>query len=96
MTEYLVLMHAGADGDDAAWGAYLAGLRASGRFDGGSAIGSGVCVSKTGAAPPITAHLVGYLRIRAHDLDDAVRLLAGNPVYEAGGVVELRALPRDG
>ena len=51
MNDYLLFMH-----DDAApgalateWGPYLTKLRASGRFDGGSAIGGGECASKSGA-----------------------------------------------
>ena len=34
---------------------------------------------------PVSAHLGGYLRVRAESLDDARRFLAGNPVYESGG-----------
>jgi hypothetical protein len=37
----------------------------------------------------------GYLRVRAESLDDAVALLQGNPVYEAGSTIEVRELPRD-
>ena len=46
MNDYLLLMHedaadAGIANDGARWGAYLASLRASGGFDGGSSIGPG-------------------------------------------------------
>lgn len=98
MLDFLLLMHADAPApvDDAAWGPYLATLRASGRFDGGSAIGDGACFAKAGPTPtPIAAHLTGYLRVRAASLEEATAFLAGNPVYEAGGTVEIRALPRD-
>lgn len=99
MPEYLLLMHndvpgrAEEDGSKA-WGEYLRGLQNAGVFEGGSAIGTGICVRKHGEAAPIAAHLSGYLRIQAQDLDQARTYLTGNPVFEAGGTVELRELPR--
>ena len=42
----------------------------------------------------MTAHLTGYIRVRAESLDQAKSLLAGNPLFEAGGTVEIRELPR--
>ena len=49
MNEYLFLMHAGMPADAAhTWPAYLAALRPVGAFEGGSAIGDGLCVAKTG------------------------------------------------
>jgi hypothetical protein len=33
--------------------------------------------------------------VEATDFDDARTLIAGNPVYEAGGTIEIRELPRD-
>lgn len=92
MSDYLILMHGGSDDDEAAWGPYLSGLRAAGALVGGSAIGGGFCANKAGDAPGITA-LSGYIRVQATTLDAARALLAGNPVYEAGGVVEVRELP---
>jgi hypothetical protein len=95
MNDYIFLMH-----DDASnirsgdWEPYLAKLQQAGQFDGGSAIGDGACCNKLRAAPDITAHLSGYIRTHAESLDDAKRLLEGNPVYEAGGTVEIRELPR--
>lgn len=77
-----------------AWGPYIAGLNAAGAFEGGSAIGEGVCVRKSGVAGAITAHLRGYTRITAPSLEAARALLAGNAVFEAGGTVETRELPR--
>lgn len=98
MNEFLLLMHAGAPISPAdlahTWPAYLAALRAVGAFEGGSAIGDGVCVAKTGPEVEITRHLTGYIRVRAESLEAARGLLAGNPVYEAGGTVEIRELPR--
>jgi hypothetical protein len=94
MNDYLFLMHNDATGDGVAWAAYFERLRRSGRFDGGSAIGAGECVRKMGAAPAVTGHLAGYIRVRAESVAEAKTLLAGNPVFEAGGTVEIRALPR--
>jgi len=99
MPEYLVLMHndipeRGEEDSSNAWGEYLRGLQTAGVLEGGSAIGGGTCVRKHGEAPPIAAHLSGYLRIQAKDLDHARICLTGNPVFEAGGTVELRELPR--
>ena len=96
MNDYLFLMYNDTVEpiDVAAWGPYFAGLRAAGRFEGGSAIGSGVSVRKDKPALPITANLGGYIRVTADSLDHARALVAGNPVYEAGGTVEIRELPR--
>lgn len=97
MNDYMLLMHGGGDGggDDEAtrWASYIGELRRAGLFEGGSSIGGGTCASKGGAAPDITRHLVGYIRVRAESLEHARQLLGGNPVFEAGGVVEIRELP---
>ena len=99
MNDYILLMHDDVppdpDGRAAHWQAYLAKLRAANVFQGGSAIGDGTCVSKLASAPDITRHLTGYIRIQAESLSAARALVIGNPVYEAGGTVEIRELPRD-
>jgi hypothetical protein len=100
MNDYILLMHDDAAknteaGSDEAWGRYFAMLRASGRFSGGSSIGAGRCFAKAAPPKPITAHLTGYLRVQAESLEDAARFLDGNPVFESGGTVEIRELPRD-
>ncbi|MEZ5966332.1 MAG: hypothetical protein R3F56_21030 [Planctomycetota bacterium] len=43
----------------------------------------------------ITRHLTGYIRVRAASLEEARDLVQGNPVFEAGGTVEIRELPKD-
>ena len=94
--DYILFMHDDVGPtDDAAWAAYFTKLRASGGFDGGSSIGPGVCLRRDGVAKPTTSHLSGYIRVRAESMNDAKRFLDGNPVYEAGGTIELRELPRD-
>jgi hypothetical protein len=94
MPEYIFLMHDDADHDDAAWEPHLCRLQQGGCFQGGSAIGDGICARRIGVAPSVTAHLTGYIRIIADSLDHAKSMLTGNPLYEAGGTVEIRELPR--
>lgn len=102
MNEYIILMYQASDNAGSPstlaapedWARYLGHLRSTGQFDGGSAIGDGERVRKGLAGQPVDAALTGYLRVRAVSLQDAKALLVGNPVYEAGGVVEIRALLR--
>ncbi len=100
MNDYILFMHDDApskneDADGASWERYFAKLRSSGRFSGGSSIGNGACFVKAGMAKKPTSHLVGYIRVQATDMDDAKTFLEGNPVFEAGGTVEIRELPRE-
>lgn len=98
MIDYIFFMHNDArdekrnQGDE--WAAYLAQLQQAGAFQGGSAIGDGVCLSKTGNAPAITPQLSGFIRVQAESLNRARELVQGNPVFEAGGTVEIRELPK--
>ncbi len=97
MNDYMLLMHNDAphtEGTDQNWETYLTGLRKSGCFSGGSEIGEGVCISKAGSSTKITAHLGGYILVQAESLSEAKRFVSGNPVFEAGGTVEVRELPR--
>jgi hypothetical protein len=93
--EFILLMHADTVraelvGD---WKPYLGTLRRSGALRGGSAIGEGVCVRKDGPAAALSRQLTGFIRVEASDMEAAKLLLAGNPVYAAGGTVEIRHLP---
>ena len=94
MAEYIFLMHDDAEADEDAWQPYIGELQRRGVFEGGSAIGDGICVCKRDASASITAHLTGYIRVNAENLEQAKSLLAGNPLFEAGGTVEIRELPR--
>ena len=99
MPDYILLMHndspeLGSEGSNYDWGPYISSIQATGNFQGGSAIGDGICARKSGAAPPVTGHLSGFIRVQADSMEDARTLLAGNPVFEAGGTVEIRELPR--
>lgn len=100
MNEYILFMHADAPDTQAAddperWGQYLARLRSTGQFDGGSAIGTGERVRKNQPGQPVTGGPSGFIRVRAASLQAArEEFLAGNPVYEAGGTVDVHGLPR--
>jgi hypothetical protein len=95
MADFIFLMHEAEPADPAEWQAYIGELNTKGVLRGGSAIGRGMCLKKDGHAPPISSHIVGYVRIEVEDMAAAQALLAGNPVYEAGGVIEVRELPRE-
>jgi|SRR5580704_17025997 hypothetical protein len=97
MTEYIFLMHDDAtqDLDQNAWDPYFDKLKQGGFMQGGSAIGDGVCVRKSGAPGPLTEYLAGYVMVTANSLDQAKSLLTGNPGFEAGGTVEIRELLED-
>ena len=96
MPDYLMLMHndppKAASDDD--WAIYIEALAKTGKLRGGSAIGDGVARRKSGVASSITAHIGGFIRVEADSLADAEALLAGNPVFENGGTVEIRELPK--
>jgi hypothetical protein len=98
--DYILLMHSDATdavaaNDPVAWDNYFALLQQSGLFDGGSAIGKGLAFRKTGQPGAGSEHLSGFIRLRSASLELAQSFLSGNPVYEAGGTVEIRELPRD-
>jgi hypothetical protein len=100
MNGYILLMHSdsrdpAAANDPVAWDNYFTLLQKSGLFDGGSAIGKGLAFHKTGQPGAGSEHLSGYIRLRAASLAQAQSFLPGNPVYDAGGTVEIRELPRD-
>ena len=94
MNEYLLLMHAGAPpeaGDPThTWPAYFARLRAAHAFEGGSAIGGGVCVSKAGreaearhrweaGAQVVMSQLVGHGQADPKVVEVAERAKVGTP-----------------
>ncbi len=98
MKEFILLKYNGASDpaaadEDRRWNEYVSGLRVSGQFDGGSAIGSGLKLRKDCADQPSCTVLTGFIRIRAESVAAAREFLRGNPVYEAGGTVEIRELP---
>jgi hypothetical protein len=96
MNEFIMFMHDDAVASIAPdmWNSYFSFLRGKGAFDGGSAIGVGQTFRKLGVPHPASEHLTGYIRIAAESLEAAQELLSGNPVFECGGTVEIRELPR--
>ena len=96
MRDFILLMHDDATADTLpeAWPRYFADLRERGVFDGGSAIGAGATFRRQGDAAPVSMRIGGYIRVRAESLAAAADLLVGNPIYESGGTVEIRDLPR--
>jgi hypothetical protein len=95
MADFIYLIHEAEPAAPAVWAAYIAELNAKGVLRGGSGIGRGVSVCREGQAPPISSHIVGYMRIEVEDMAAAQALLANNPAYKAGGVIEVRELPRE-
>jgi hypothetical protein len=87
-------MHNDAARSGGDWESYLKSLRERGVFDGGSSIGTGAAFRKSGSAE-ISESLGGYIRVRAESLEAAKEFLKGNPVYEAGGTVEIHELPKN-
>lgn len=96
MLDFILLMHNDATSalSPDMWPPYLASLQARGIFDGGSAIGGGDTFRKEGVPGDASGNLGGYLRVRAANLTAARAYLTGNPVFESGGTVEIRELPR--
>lgn len=97
MKDYILLMHADTvrEVPDELWQAYFSMLREKGIFGGGSSIGDGEIMRKDGRPSQITERLSGYIRVQADDMAAAKALVSGNPVFECGGSVEIRELPRD-
>lgn len=101
MHDYILFMHDDAPDraaahDEHAWAGYVRALQASGQFDGGSSIGAGGCFRKGEPMSTISTGPNGYFRVRASSLEAAAaQFLDQNPVYAAGGTVEIRLLPRD-
>ena len=97
MRDFILFSHCdcAARPSAAMWTDYLAALRRRGAFDGGSAIGEGRTFRQRAEPAPVSAQLSGYIRIRAASLVEAEALLSGHPVWESGGTVEIRELPRD-
>ena len=96
LNDYIFLMYQAPEPTTADWSTYFARLRSTGQFAGGSSIGDGLTVSKSGTSEAISKQLVGYIRVTADSMQSARALLVGNPVYEAGGMVEIRELPKNG
>ena len=73
-----------ASGD---WDDYIEKLVSSGKFRGGSSLGNGVSVVKGKVDGGF--EVTGYMRFSAESIEEVKELIDGNPVYEAGGSIEL-------
>ena len=98
MRDFILIMHNDAepknDVADATWASYFENLKKQGAFVAGVEIGEGLCMVKMKPAPPPMSDWGRYIRIQARSMRDAAQLVEGNPVFEAGGTVEVRALTR--
>jgi hypothetical protein len=100
MNEYILLMHddvvdCAKSNDGENWGKYFAALSNTGHFDGGSSIGNGESLKKGQTPSATVSQIGGFIRVRAESLEAAKTFLRDNPVYEGGGTVEVRELPKD-
>jgi hypothetical protein len=101
MAKFVVLYKGGAmaetpEAQEAAmnrWMAWFGGLGAA-TTDVGNPFGSSTGVSKTGALAAATTGVTGYTILEAPTLEQASKLVAGCPIYDGGGSVEIyEAMP---
>ena len=98
MAKYVLAFHGGGMAETeeeqaqvmAAWGAWMEGLGEN-LVDPGNPAGDSRTISADGSvaqgggANPLT----GYTLIQADSLDEAVTLAKGNPIFDAGGSIEV-------
>ena len=96
MADFMLLTHGDTTRPESAeeWDAYFERLNRSGAFDGGSSMGA-VRSFRLVGEPATAARLTGFMRVRAADWSQAESFIEDNPVFKAGGTVELRELPHD-
>ncbi len=85
MPQYVMVMMGSASSGD--WDVYVDTLVNSGCFRGGSSLGNGVSVSKNEG--DAECQVTGFMRFSAASIDEVRKLVAGNPLFEAGGRIEL-------
>jgi len=85
MSDFVMLMMGSASAGD--WEQYIEKLIASGKFRGGSSLGNGVSLVKGDADGECI--VTGFMRFSADSIEDLRDLVSGNPLYEAGGRIEL-------
>lgn len=95
MIQYLLLIQGNATSPTTAaeWDRFFAAARASGFFQGGSAVGQREFIGDAISARS-TAHITGYMRFDSTDKQPLLDLLKLHPVVLHGGTVELCELPR--
>ncbi len=97
MKHFLLIMHTdiGRAISPVDWESYIRKLQQTGNFNGGSSVGQGQSFKKGVASETVSHWIGGYMVISAEDHAQARSLIDGNPVFAAGGTVELRDLPED-
>ncbi len=85
MSDFVVLMVGSQSHGD--WNTYIEKLIASGKFRGGSSLANGVSMSK--GKPDSESPITGFMRFSANNIEEIRQLLSGNPLYEAGGHIEV-------
>jgi len=85
MAEFMMLMKGSGEAED--WANYIDKLVMSGTFRGGSELSNGSNACKNDK--PSNCTVTGFMRFEADDKQQIMDLLPGNPVYEAGGEVEV-------
>jgi len=95
MAQYLLLIqnNAKSQSTPAEWDAFFAAARASGMFEGGSALGDRAMIGDAASAKS-TRHIGGYMRFDTDDKARLLELLQRHPVVVHGGSVELCEMPR--
>jgi hypothetical protein len=95
MTQYLLLIQNNprSPATPAEWDRFFAAAKASGMFQGGSALGKRIMMGDTKSAQS-TTHLGGFMRFDADDQAALLELLTQHPVVLHGGSVELCEMPR--
>jgi len=95
MAQYLLLIQNNAKSQSAPaeWDAFFAAAKASGMFEGGSALGEREVIGDAASAKS-TRHIGGYMRFDTGDKAKLLELLKRHPVVLHGGSVELCEMPR--
>ena len=93
--EYLVFMHGDATGPEPEnWEDYIGGLVAEGIFCGGSSLTGATCLRLSGDPRP-ASDMIGFIRLKCHDLDHAREIFSRTPAYLAGATIEICQLVED-
>jgi hypothetical protein len=95
MTQYLLLIQNNAKSKTtpAEWDRFFAAAKASGMFEGGSALGDRVIIGDAQSAQS-TMFIGGYMRFAADDKAKLLELLKSHPAVVHGGSVELCEMPK--
>lgn len=75
----MLMKSTGPTGD---WESYIQKLIATGSFRGGSALGNGICVNKSG--DELACVVNGFMRLEVDNIAEARALLSGCPAHLPG------------